>query len=137
VLTGGRRRVAVVVRNVDEECLRGEVELFEDDDWSSASPELRDRAIQAYKKIRQVLQETGDEAAENAPNPDNPLLSFQLAQVVDDLDFQNVMLRSRSETERLQHFIDVTNPYLARREYKSKMQRIAPLNGFGHKPATL
>jgi Lon protease-like protein len=137
VLTRGRRRFSLVAINEEKEYLRGEVEFFEDEDWSTVSTELRDRALQAFRTIRQALQGANGDAHDAEPDPAHPMLSFQLAQIVDDLDFQNVILRSRSETERLQHLIDVTGPYLARREYKTKMERLAPLNGSGHKPASL
>ncbi|MES1257764.1 MAG: LON peptidase substrate-binding domain-containing protein, partial [Acidobacteriota bacterium] len=120
VLTRGRRRFSLVSINEEKEYLRGEVEFFGDEDWTSVTPELRDRALQAFRTIRQALQGAGDEVPQAEPDPEHPMLSFQLAQVVDDLDFQNVILRSRSETERLQHLIDVAGPYLARREYKTK-----------------
>jgi hypothetical protein len=55
---------------------------------------------------------------------------------VDDLDFRNVLQRSRSETERLRTFADFTDEYIAKKRYTTRMKTIAPLNGFGHKPAT-
>lgn len=137
VLTRGQRRFSLVSINEEKDYLRGEVEYFDDDEWTSVSPDLRDRAMKACHQIRQALRESGEDVPEAEPDPEHPLLSFQLAQSVDDLDFQNMMLRSRSETERLQQFIAVTKPYLERRRYKAKMQRLAPLNGSGHKPASL
>jgi hypothetical protein len=71
------------------------------------------------------------------PDVDNPALSFQLAQTVEDLDFQNMIQRSRSETDRLRMFAEFTEGYIARQQYATKMKRAAPLNGSGHKPASL
>jgi ATP-dependent Lon protease len=137
VLVRGKRRFSLLAINEDKAYLQGEVEYFDDEDWSPVSPALRDQAIQAYQHIRQTLREAGDDPNEPDPDLSQPRLSFELAPIVDDLDFQNTMLRSRSESERLQQFIDAAEPYLARRSYKAKMQRSAPLNGTGHRPASL
>ncbi|MDQ1469246.1 MAG: ATP-dependent Lon protease, partial [Bryobacterales bacterium] len=123
--------------NEEKDYLQGEVEYFDDEDWSPVSAELRIQALEAYRHIRQALHEAGDEQPAADPDLNQPRLSFQLAPIVDDLDFQNMLLRSRSESERLQQFIDVTKPYLERRRYKARMQRLAPMNGFGHRPASL
>jgi len=63
-----------------------------------------------------------------------PDVLFQLAEAVDDLDFRNVLQRSRSESERLRAFAGFTDEYVAKKQYTAKMKRAAPLNGFGHKP---
>jgi len=56
-------------------------------------------------------------------------LSFQLAQALEDLDFLNVLLRNRSESQRLEQLMD----YLARQAPKlratARMRKLAPLNG--------
>ena len=135
VLARGKRRFSLLAIDEEKPYLRGEVEFFDDEDWSPVSPELREQALKAYRHIRKTLQESGDDPREAEPDLSQLRLSFELAPIIDDLDFQNTMLRSRSESERLQQFIDVAEPYLERRRYKNKMQRIAPLNGSGHRPA--
>jgi Lon protease-like protein len=137
VMTRGVRRFSLVSINEEKEYLRGEVEYFDDDDWNAPGSGLRDRALQTYERIRQALSEAGEEARQQEPDTESPLLSFQLAQSIEDLDFQNQLLRSRSEAERLQKYIDIASPYIEQRRYKGKMQRLAPLNGSGHKPAGL
>jgi Lon protease-like protein len=137
VITRGKRRFALISIDEEKEYLRGEVEYFDDDDWGPVSPQLRIQALEAYKYILQSIQESGEDQTVAEPDLNQPRLSFQLAPIVDDLDFQNMILRSRSERERLQYFVDVAKPYIERRKYKANMQRLAPLNGSGHRPAAL
>jgi len=134
VLARGRRRFVIQSLNQDKEYLRGEVDYYSDDDAESASPELRKQAILALERIREALADA--DAAEISPDLDHPFLSFQLAEAVDDLDFRNVLQRSRSEAERLRAFAGFTEEYVARKQYAAKMKRAAPMNGFGHKPPT-
>jgi hypothetical protein len=135
VLARGQRRFLIRALDQDKEYLRGEVEYFNDEDSASAPPELRKQAILAFRKMLEALAPvTGDsDAKEQTPDPDHPLLSFQLAEEVDDLDFRNLMQRSRSEAERLRTFADFTGEYVERKRYAARMKRAAPLNGFGHK----
>jgi len=65
----------------------------------------------------------------------DPQLSFQLAQAVQDMDFLSLLLRNRSEPQRLKQLAD----YLARLAPKlreaSRMRKLAPLNGHGTAPS--
>jgi len=133
VLTRGQRRFVIKALNQDMDYLRGEVEFYSDEDPESATPELRRAAIAASEKMRDALSD--DEPKENTPDPDHPFLSFQLAENVDDLDFRNMIQRSRSEAERLRTFANFTGEYVAKKQYAAKMKRAAPTNGFGHPPA--
>ena len=137
VMTRGQRRFSLVSLDQEKEFLRGEVEYFDDDDWTPVTSELRARAFRAWQTIQESLRATGEETKDAEPDPQHPMLSFQLAQNVDDLDFQNMLLRSRSESARLQQFIEFAQEYIPRRLYVAKMKRVAPLNGSGHKPASL
>lgn len=130
VITRGQRRFSIVAIDEDLAYLRGEVQFFEDLEGTAAGPALRDRAMEAYRVIRDSESEAGDDD----PDREDPQLSFQLASVVRDLDFQNLILRSRSESERLQQFISVVEPYLEKKQYKAKMRKVAGQNGSGHKP---
>jgi Lon protease-like protein len=132
VITRGQRRFSLLAIDEEKEYLRGQVEFFDDEDWSPIDAALREKALDSYRSIRRGMPEGNAE-------PDLDLnaarISFQLAQAVDDLDFQNMLLRSRSEAERLQQIIQVSEPYLERRNYKAKMQKVAGMNGSGHKPS--
>ena len=142
VLTRGQRRFVIKSLNQDKDYLRGEVEFYSDEDPESAPPELRRAAILASEKMRDALSESEAKPAasevgdsrEAAPDPEHPFLSFQLAENVDDLDFRNLIQRSRSEAERLRSFANFTDEYVAKKQYAAKMKRLAPTNGYGHPP---
>jgi Lon protease-like protein len=133
ILTRGQRRF--LLRSVDQEkeYLRGEVTYFEDDDFEPVSPELREKALSAFKAVQAAHEEETDDD----PDPLHPLLSFQLARAVRDLDFQSMMLRNRCEAQRLRHFIEFADEYVPRVLYTAKMKSLAPRNGSGHKPASV
>jgi len=132
VLTRGQRRFMIQSLNQEKEYLRGEVEFYNDEDAELASPELRQQALLALQRMLSELKESGE--AGEPPDLDHPFLSFRLAEAVDDLDFRNMLQRSRSESERLRVFAGFTEEYVARKQYAAKMKRAAPTNGFGHKP---
>ena len=129
VLTRGQRRFSIVSLNRELAYLRGEVEYFEDDEDGGASVELRDRAIRVWRSL--------PDPKDAEPEALDPHLSFRLAASVEDLDFQGMLLRVRSEAERLKQFVDFAQEYIPRREYAAKMKRAAPMNGSGHKPANM
>ena len=131
LIARGQRRFEIVSLDQEKDYLRGEVEFFADEDAAPADADLRRQAIEELGKIQQAL----DESSERKPDPENPFLSFELAQGVEDLDFQNMLQRSRSESERLRMFADFAGKYIERRKYAEKMRRAAPQNGSGHMPA--
>ena len=136
VMARGQRRFEILSLDQEKDYLRGDVEYFEDEDSAPVDPGLRKQATQALEKIYQALAELEENALkEKMPDPDHPLLSFELAQAVEDLDFQNLLQRSRSEAERIRMFMEFAEGYIARRIYAEKMKRAAPTNGSGHMPA--
>lgn len=130
VLTRGRRRFEIVTLDHEKSYLRGEVEYFDDEDATPVAEELRARALDTFGKIRGLPHEPGDAL----PDPANPLLSFHLAQFVEDLDFKLTLQQERSERERLRHFIKFAEALIPRHEYATRLRRSAAQNGFGHKP---
>jgi Lon protease-like protein len=132
VLTRGRRRFSLLALDHERAYLRGEVQFFEDEDREPAAPELRQKAFQAWRDVQSACDLEDAEI-----DPGHPLLSFQLAQRINDLDFQNVILRTRSESERLRQFTEFAKEYVPRSRYIEKMKRTAPTNGSGHTPAVM
>ncbi len=132
LIARGQRRFEIVSLDQEKDYLRGEVEYFFDEDTAPADPGLRQLAIEQLAKIQREL----DESSERTPDPENPFLSFELAQGVQDLDFQNLVQRSRSESERLRMFANFADRYIERRKYAETMRRSAPKNGSGHMPVT-
>jgi hypothetical protein len=92
--------------------------------------QLQQEALLGYRG----LLELGEMRGYADPVLNDPQLSFQLAQAVQDLDFQSVILRNRSEADRLKQFSAFVSQYVPRIKQATKMKKLAPLNGFGHKP---
>jgi len=130
ILTRGVRRFEILGLNEDKSYLRGEVEFFDDDEPGPGPTDLQEKALVQYRG----LLETG-ELRESEPVLSDPQLSFQLAQAVQDMDFLSLLLRNRSEPQRLKQLAD----YLARLAPKlreaSRMRKLAPLNGHGTTPS--
>lgn len=133
IVTRGSRRFEIVLLNQDKSYLQAEVEFFDDDEPGPAPLELQQRALRQYKG----LVEAGETTGYSDPNLSDPQLSFQLAQAVQDTDFQAVLLRSRSEADRLKQLISFLNPYVLKLKQTTRMKHLAPLNGYGAKPAGL
>ncbi len=130
IMTHGSRRFEIVLLNQEKSYLQGQVEFFDDDEPGPASPELQQEALRQYKG----LIETGEMRGYAEPVLTDPQLSFQLAQAVQDLDFQSVLLRERSEANRLKQLSEFLSQYVPRVKEASRMKHLAPLNGFAHKP---
>jgi Lon protease-like protein len=130
ILTRGARRFEILLLNEERSYLRGEVQFFDDDEPGPAPEELQQEALLRYRG----LLELGEMRGYSDPVLTDPQLSFQLAQAIQDLDFQSVMLRNRSEPDRLRQFNAFLAQYVPRMKQTTKMKKLAPLNGFGHKP---
>ncbi len=128
ILTRGRRRFEIVMLNEERSFLRGEVEFFDDDDVAPPSDELQQRAIRSYNELQSL--------ADGEPLSDLPYdhLSFQLAQPVQDLSFRQVLLATRSESERLKRIAEFLPSYMARQRRIQRVKELAPRNGhaYGH-----
>lgn len=131
IVTEGYRRFEISSLDQERSFLRGTVDYFDDDLEDGPPRELRERAIERYRE----LAASGEPRAQSEPNCDDSQLSFQLAQAIPDLNFQDRLLRSRSETERLHSVCEFFEQYLPRVRYSVKMRQLAPRNGFGHKIA--
>lgn len=128
VITRGRRRFKILSLDEEKAYLRGVVEYFDDEAEEQIPGELLDRAIEAHRLLAEEL----GEGAAGAAAPGHGL-SFRLAAGIEDLDFRSLLLESRSEPERLRLYTKFTADYIPRRRYAAHMQKIAPLNGSGHK----
>jgi hypothetical protein len=69
------------------------------------------------------------------PDLADPQLSFQVAQCLPDLDFQNALLQLRSEAGRLKELNQYLAAYIPRQRAIERMRGLAPTNGSGAKPA--
>lgn len=131
VLTVGKRRFEILGLNEEKSYLQGEVEFFDDEDLEQASSELKEKALGQYRG----LVETGELRRPAAdPVVNDPQLSFQLAQALEDLDFMSILLRNRSEVERLKQLTDYLTRSAPKMRQSARMKKLAPLNGHGSTP---
>ena len=133
IVTRGSRRFEIVLLNQEKAYLQGQVEFFDDDEPGPAPLELQHKVLKQYKG----LLETEETHSYSDPDLMDPQLSFQLAQLVRDTDFQAVLLRNRSEPDRLKQLSAFLNKYVPKLKQTHRMKHLAPLNGFGAKPAGL
>jgi Lon protease-like protein len=121
----GRRRFKVSSLEDGKPYLRAAVEFFEDEHELDPPANLRGRAVTAY---RQLARLEGAEESEGEQIPSDPM-SFQIAQLIFDLDKRLTILSLRSETERLQYIASVLPEYAAQRGQALTAKRLAPQNG--------
>ncbi|MDX2150279.1 MAG: LON peptidase substrate-binding domain-containing protein [Bryobacteraceae bacterium] len=129
IVVAGRRRFEVFSLDEERSFLRGQVEMFDDEDAREAEPEIRQAAVDACLALRHVL-------GEHVPDAEmaDRQLSFQLAQWLPDLDLRQLLLRSKSERERLHMLADNVPTLVVRQRYASHVQKVAPQNGHGKAP---
>ena len=130
VLTSGRRRFEVVSLDEEKNYLRGQVEYFDDEDNEPAPVELQYKALSQFKELVTI----GAVEPRYQPDLEDPQLSFQLAQSIGDLDFLSMLLRSRSEADRMRELNHYFSEYLPRQRETLRMKSLAPLNGHGRRP---
>jgi len=130
LLTLGRRRFEIIMLNDEKPYLRGAVEFFDDEESEAITPDVRERVLEAYNEIREL------EPAEPIHTPEmaDPQLSFQLAQVVPDVDFRQVMLSTRSEADRMRRLAEFFPSYTTRRRQIQHARGVAPRNGHAKWP---
>jgi Lon protease-like protein len=133
IMTVGKRRFEVVGLNEEKSYLQGEVNFFDDDDFTSPPPDVRQEALERYETLDALPG--GSERDE--PDLQDPQLSFQLAQALSDLDFLSGLLRQRSETARLKTLSAFLAEYVPKQRVIQRMKSLAPTNGHGAKPAGL
>jgi Lon protease-like protein len=129
ILTQGRRRFEIVSLDQELDYLRAEVRYFDDDDQAQAEPAIREQVLRHFRS----LQKLGGANDRGEPDLADPQLSFQLAQILPDLDFLSAMLQQRSEASRLKQLNQYLADYIPRQRVIERVQGVAPTNGFGGK----
>ncbi len=125
ILAGGRRRFEILSLDQERPFLRGEVEFFDDDEPQASPADLRQQGLEAYK----ALLDLGEQAPE--PEFEDPQLSFQLANIIDETDFRQKLLQVRSEADRMRTFVDFCREYIPRRRTIAELRRVQATNGHG------
>lgn len=123
LLAAGQRRFRIDSLDQDKAYLRATVEYFDDEDVQEVPSELRQKADSALRQLLQV------EESESAQKVEGARLSFQIAQLVSDLDKRQTILSLRSEVERLEYLVRIVPEHIAQRKYVALAKRVAPQNG--------
>jgi Lon protease-like protein len=133
IVAMGRRRFEILMLNDEKSYLRGSVEFFDDEESEPAAPETQKRALDAYHDAREL------DAPEPMHDPEmsDPQLSFQLAQVVPDLDFRQTLLATRSEADRMKRLAEFLPGYATRQRRIQHVRGVAPQNGHSKWPPTM
>jgi Lon protease-like protein len=133
ILTTGKKRFEIAALNEEKTYLQGEVNFFDDEDFTPATDDVREEALAQYRLLHALpgARDSGE------PDMADPQLSFQLAQAVPDLDFLNGLLRQRSEVSRLKSLSSFLAEYIPKQRTIERMKHLAPTNGFGGKPVGL
>lgn len=127
ILTVGLRRFEIVLLNEEKPYLRGAVQFFDDENETPAPEAMRAAAIEAYNQLRR----TEGEEEVKAEDLDAAHLSFRLAQAVPDHEFRQMMLRMRSESDRMRQLVEFLPFFAARQQRISHIKRVARTNGSG------
>ena len=133
LLTRGQDRFEILDLNQEKSYLQATVDFYDDDDITATPADLRDRALANYNALRE-LTSVDDRGAADL---NDPQLSFQLAQILPDLDFLHALQRDRSETGRLKQLNQYLEQYIPRQRTIERVKAVAPTNGFGGKHAEL
>jgi Lon protease-like protein len=134
VLAVGRRRFEILELDDEKAYLRGQVEFFDDDDFAPLPPDTHRLALERYNELIQ-LEKAQEPAA--PPELSDPQLSFQLAQAVPDVDFRQVLLSTRSESERMKRLTEFLPGYTSKQRQTQQMRALAPRNGHGKWPPSI
>ena len=124
VIVAGQRRFMIESLDEDKSYLRAYVSFFEDEDLRTVPADLQRRATATYRKLMAVEEISATEVESGKGR-----LSFQIGQLIGDLDKRQTVLSLRSEVERLEYLIKIIPEYLIQRQQVALAKRVAPMNG--------
>ena len=125
LVAAGRRRFEVLFVDESKDYLRAAAQFFQDDESSAPeAPETLYRSVlELHQQVLQLLPQEGQEEETESPegrekqSPEaaQSLLSFRLAGPLPlDLDFKQLLLTLRSESERLERVVEYFQHLLPR-----------------------
>ena len=127
IVAVGRRRFELIELDNELEYTRGAVLYFDDEDpLEEVRRDTIERAIRGYYACRTVA------SGQALPEPDlnDPKLSFQLAQAIQEPEFRQILLMLRSEADRLKRLAEFFPVYLNKERRADFIRQIAPRNGY-------
>ena len=125
LVAAGQRRFTIESLDEDKSYLRARVTYFDDEDLRTVPTDLQRRADATYRKLMSVERPSVTPEPSGSPGR----LSFQIGQLIGDLDKRQTVLSLRSEVERLEYLIKIVPEYLIQREQVALAKRVGPLNG--------
>lgn len=131
LVTLGRRRFEITSLDDEKSYLRASVEFFDDDDFEVVPAEIDARVRANYEALSAV----GSGPFE--PLMQDPQLSFQLAQIVPDVNFRQMLLSLRSEAGRMKELAEFLPSYVTRQREIQHVKSVAPKNGHGKWPSSV
>jgi Lon protease-like protein len=133
ILGVGRRRFEIQSLDDERTFLRGAVEYFDDDLGEAPSHDIRERALHCYRDLAGM----DPDPLRIAPDETGATPSFQIAEVVHDLNFRQMLLLSRSEAERIKQLAEYLPGLLEKERRVRHLKSVASSNGQGRWPAGL
>jgi Lon protease-like protein len=124
IVAAGRRRFEIVSLDEERSYLRGQVDFFDDDDSPEPAAETQARVEKSFEELRGV-----DPEADNLPPSPDIAFSFRVADSVRDLNFRQVMLATRSESERVRRLAEFLPPMVETMRRVAYVRGLAPQNG--------
>ena len=124
LIAAGQRRFLIESLDEDKSYLRAHVTFFDDEDVRMVPADLQRRATATYRKLMAIEQLSLAETETRMGR-----LSFQIGQLIGDLDKRQTVLSMRSEVERLEYLVKIVPQYLIQREHTALAKRVAPMNG--------
>lgn len=114
IVTAGKRRFEVLFLDESKEYLRAAAQFFADDDASAPEKLARD-LLELNRQVVQLLPGDAEELKDAEKAPEGPPLSFRVAAPLPlDLDFKQMLLALRSESERRERVIEYFNQLIPR-----------------------
>jgi Lon protease-like protein len=125
LVAAGQRRFMIESLDEDKAYLRAHVSYFDDEDLRTVPADLQKRASATYRKLVSLERPSSNDE----PGSGSARLSFQIGQLIGDLDKRQTVLSLRSEVERLEYLIKIIPEYLVQREQVALAKRVGPMNG--------
>jgi ATP-dependent Lon protease len=125
VVAAGQRRFTIESLDEEKAYLRARISYFDDEDVRAVPTDLRKRASATFRRLLSVEQASGS----TEQGGGSSRLSFQIGQLINDLDKRQTVLSLRSEVDRLEYLVKIVPEYLVQREQIALAKRVGPLNG--------
>jgi Lon protease-like protein len=123
LIASGRRRFEIQALDQELAYLRGEVRFFDDEDDAPVAEETRSRVLELAHEMARL------QPPETPPVWTARQVSFQVAQLLTDLNVRQVLLANRSENDRLRQLAELLPSLVTKLGFTQHIQTVAPQNG--------